>query len=283
MTLRPFDFREIAAMDDSAVVIRNWLSKSTSFFSEDWVDATGYSAKLSLAGIKTESYDTMLEKIPREDLCCSVDIPDRLSSMWYAPVPQLRVVAADLLCQEELEEEGPSDLTLVEADLVQFFIERLAESLGQGWMGDSELSIELGELGKDARKLRLFRGNDLVTNIAIEIECRVGKAVLNWLVPKAKFGDMLDDTVDNRSGEHAASPPKEMVGRLPVEVVTLLGSAKISMAKLPHLKPGQLIILDQRIDDPLTSTVDEKPTFECWPGRLGNQQAVQVAGPSDPS
>ncbi|MEM0927605.1 MAG: hypothetical protein AAGJ83_16280, partial [Planctomycetota bacterium] len=187
MTLRPFDFREIAAMDDSAVVIRNWLSKSTSFFSEDWVDASGYSAKLGLADIKTESYDTMLESIPREDLCCSVELVDRLSSMWYAPVEQLRIVATDLLGQAEVDENGPSELTPVEADLVQYFIERLAESLTQGWMGDEVLGIELGELGKDARKLRLFRGGDFVTNLSMQIECRAGTATLNWLVPKSKF------------------------------------------------------------------------------------------------
>ncbi|MEM6468471.1 MAG: FliM/FliN family flagellar motor switch protein [Planctomycetota bacterium] len=277
MTLRPFDFREIAAMDDSAVVIRNWLSKSTSFFSEDWVDATGYSAKLSLGGVKTDSYDAMLETIPREDLCCSVEVVDHLSSMWYASVEQLRVIATDLLGQSELDENGPSELTPVETDLVHFFIERLAESLGEGWMGDNELPIEIGQLSKDARKLRLFRGSDFVTNIAMEIECRVGTAKLNWLVPKSKFAALLDHTVENRA-EHASSPPKEMVAKLPVEVVTLLGSARISMADLPNLKPGQLLLLDQRIDDPLTATVDGAETFECWPGRMGNQQAVQVAG-----
>jgi flagellar motor switch protein FliM len=35
-------------------------------------------------------------------------------------------------------------------------------------------------------------------------------------------------------------------------------------------------MLDQRIDQPITAYVDERPFYECWAGRLGGQQALQV-------
>lgn len=276
MSIRPFDFREIAALDDTAAALRNWFSKSTSFFSDYWVEATGYSAKVGLGAITTESFERVLDGIPREDLCCVVKIEDQMSSLWYTSADQFRIIVSDLLGLTDPEIDD-KPLGEIELDLSAFFVNRLAESIAQGWMGDDELSIELGEIGKDARKLRLFRAKDLVTKICVEIECRAGTAKLNWLVPKQKLPEFLDDSIDQRQKSHQASPPKELVAQMPLEVVTLLGKAQIPMSELANLEPGQLIMLDQRIDSPMLSLVDGRPSFECWPGRLGNIQAVQVS------
>ncbi|QDV44129.1 Flagellar motor switch protein FliM [Stieleria neptunia] len=279
MSVRPFDFRDIAALDDTAVAIRTWISKSTSFFSDYWVEATGFSAKLDLGAITTESYDKILSEIPRHDLYCVADIKDRLPSVWYASADQFRIILSDLLClpPADGDSDGDRDLSAIETDLSNYFINRVAESISRGWMGQDELEIEVTDLEKDARKLRLFRGKDLVTKVCIEIECKGGTATLNWLLPKQKLPALLDETVDHRAGAEPAKPSKELIGQLPLDVVTMLGSAKIPMADLAKLKPGELIVLDQRIDEPMVSTVDGEPAFQCWAGRLGNTQAVQVS------
>ncbi len=277
MSIRPFDFREIAALDDTAVALRTWFSKSTSFFSDFWDEATGYSAKLGLGSITNDPFEKILDGIPREDLCCAATLEGEIQSMWYAPPSQFRLIVGDLLGLAEAEEENNDPLGAIELDLSAFLINRLAESVAQGWMGDNELSIELGTLGNDARKLRLFRGKDLIAKICIEIECKLGTAKLNWLIPKQKLTRLLDDTVDQRRLGQPATPPKEVVAQLPLQVVTVLGSAKIPMSELGNLKSGQLIRLDQRIDSPMVSLVDGRPSFECWPGRLGDTQAVQVS------
>ncbi|MDV6030940.1 MAG: hypothetical protein F9B45_12730 [Phycisphaera sp. RhM] len=277
MNVRPFDFRDIAALDDTAVAIRTWISKSTSFFSDYWVEATGFSAKLDLGAITTESYDKILSEIPRHDLCCVAEIKDRLPSVWYTSGDQFRIILSDLLCLPPEDEGSDRDLSAIETDLSNYFINRVAEAISRGWMGRGELEIEVTDLEKDARKLRLFRGKDLVTKVCIEIECKGGTATLNWLLPKQKLPALLDETVDNRAGAEPAKPSKELIGQLPLDVVTMLGSAKIPMSDLGKLKPGELIILDQRIDEPMVSHVDGEPAFQCWAGRLGNKQAVQVS------
>ena len=187
MNVRPFDFRDIAALDDTAVAIRNWISKSTSFFSDYWVEATGFSAKLEMGAVTTESYEKVLGEIPRDDLCCVGEIKDRLSSVWFASAKEFRTVLADLLCLTESDDEDAKELSVIEIDLANYFIERFAESIRQGWMGSGELEIEATNLEKDARKLRLFRGKDLVTKVCIKVECKAGSATLNWLLPKTAF------------------------------------------------------------------------------------------------
>mgnify|MGYP001812156077 CR=1 FL=1 len=277
MNVQPFDFRDIAALDDTAVSIRNWFSKATSFFSDYWVEATGFSAKVVLGSVATDSYEAILEDIPREDLCCIAEIGERASSIWFASASQMRIVVADLLCISDPEDSDAQELSAIEVDLSSYFVDRLAASISQGWMGAGELPITLNPLERDPRKIRLFRGKDLVTKIGIEIECRAGKATLQWLLPKHKLASLLDNAVELRSEGVPVKTPKELVGQLPLEVVTVLGTVNVPMTELANLKPGELIVLDQRIDTPMISKVDGTPAFECWPGRLGKKQAVQVA------
>ncbi len=286
MSVQPFDFRDIAALDDTAVALRTWISKSTSFFSDYWVEATGFSAKLEMGAVSTESYERVLSEVPRHDLCCVTEIKDKFSTIWYASGDAFRTVLGDLLCSgpakpkeegEESTEPSEVELSAIEIDLANYFVDRLAASFSHGWMGAGDLEINVTPLQKDARKLRLFRGKDLVTKIEVTIECKAGKASLNWLLPKAQLPDLLDETVDNRAGGNPKRPSPELIGQLPLEITTLLGNAKVSVTELSKLKPGELIVLDQRIDSPMVALVDGERSFECWPGRLGKQQAVQIA------
>ncbi|OYP35221.1 FliM/FliN family flagellar motor switch protein [Rhodopirellula sp. MGV] len=284
MTLRAFDFREIAGLDDTATAIRTWLSKSTSFFSDEWVQATGFGAKLGLGPVSTDTFESILDATPRTDLCCVTHLRGDLPTLWYSTGTQFRRLVGDLIGVEppaESESVAADDeeieLGAIEADLVQWALDTMAACLSQGWMGTEDLSVQTSPVEKDPRKLRLYRAKDLMTRVTLKIECKSGTTDLNWLLPKQRISKLFDETVDNRHKAAPASPSEEMIVKMPVDIVTVLGSAKVSMKDLQDLKPGQLIVLDQRIDAPMTATVDGTPSFECWPGRLGNMQAVQVS------
>jgi flagellar motor switch protein FliM len=275
---RVFDFREIAALDDAAVLFRNWLAKSSSFFSSFWGDASGYGAQLSLGPINTDTYGSVLESVPPEDYCCLAELTGHASSLWYASRNDLRLIVCELLCLADAEQLVGEELSPVEQALIQLFLDRLASSLGDGWMGLNELVIQAGSLDRDPRKTRIFRSKDLVTKTSLQVELKIGKVELHWLLPKQQISELLETTVDNRSDRQPVSPSTQMVGHLPIEVVSILGKATVPMTKLSQLEVGQLVMLDQRIDQPVTAYINDSPFFECWPGRLGGKQALEIAG-----
>ena len=61
--LQPFDFRKHAALGDTAVSLRNWVAKSSSFFSDFWAQASDYDAQLSAGTMETHSYADVLENM----------------------------------------------------------------------------------------------------------------------------------------------------------------------------------------------------------------------------
>ncbi|NND95829.1 MAG: hypothetical protein HKN47_00700 [Pirellulaceae bacterium] len=291
-----FDFRDIAALDDTATSFRSWVSQSSSFFSDFWSQVSSFAAPLMLGPISTEPYDTALASLSKDNLCCVIEFEGRFRALCYASADELRPVVMELLgttstpaaesnasdeTTETTEATGPSGpvntpLSLVELSLVQLYIDQLVSAMSEGWMGPDTVAINASELSKDPRKKRLFRSKDLVTKTSIQIDLKAGKTVLHWLLPKQRMCDLLDSTVDRRSAREQVRLSPQKVGQLPIEVISVLGSATLSMAKLSNVSVGELIVLDQRIDEPLTASVNHSPFYQCWPGKVGKQQALEI-------
>ncbi len=274
---RVFDFREIAALDDTAVILRNWVSKASSFFSDFWNDAAGYGAQVSLGAISTESYATLLEGVPKENVCCLAEIGNYAWSMWFVSAEDLRLIASELLCLPEVSELGDGDLSPVELYLAKLFVDRLADSLSDGWLGEEQVRVNATDLEKDPRKTRIFRAKDLVSRTSVQVDLKARTVVIHWLLPKQKTCDLLETSVDRRKSEEPVCPSPDLIEQLPIEIACQLGKATMPMTKLSALHVGQLILLDQRIDQPVTAFINESPVYACWPGRIGKQQALEIA------
>ncbi|MFK7738228.1 MAG: FliM/FliN family flagellar motor switch protein [Pirellulaceae bacterium] len=273
---RVFDFREIAALDDTAESFRSWVAKSSSYFSAFWSEATGYSAQLTLASITTETYGAMLEAISKDDVSSIAELGEISSTQWYASPEEWRVLVAELLAFGEDDKVSEGPLTAIEQSLVTLCLQSLASAFTDAWMGREALPIVAGDLVKDPRKSRLFRAKDLITKATVNVQLKTGSFKINWLLPKQKTCDLLESVVDRREKGEPDVLSAEMVQKVPVELITALGKASLPMAQLSTLEAGQLLMLDQRIDQPITAYVDQRPFYECWPGRLGGQQALQV-------
>ena len=264
-------------MDDTAESLRNWVAKASSYFSAFWAEATGFSAQLTLGSIVTETYGTLLSQISKEDMACVTELGEVSSTQWYSSPKQLRGFVGEMLAMGEEEVaalEGP--LSSIEESLVGLCFESLATAFTDAWMGPEPLPLQSGDLVQDPRKSRLFRAKDLVTRVQIEFQLKAASLEVSWLLPKQKTSDLLEAALDRRAAPEKTSVPESTVRQVPIDVVTSLGQVSVPMSQLSDLKEGQLIMLDQRIDQPITAFVNDRPFYECWPGKLGGQQALQV-------
>jgi flagellar motor switch protein FliM len=60
--------------------------------------------------------------------------------------------------------------------------------------------------------------------------------------------------------------------------VIRLGQAKLHVSELLNLRPGDVVVLDQRVSEPLSIEVCGTRKYVGWPGRVGNRQAFQIQG-----
>ncbi|WP_197454686.1 FliM/FliN family flagellar motor switch protein [Stieleria varia] len=236
---------------------------------------TGFSAQLSMGIVSTESYGKALEAVSKESLYTVADFEGQMSMLLYADASEYQVIVSEVLGIDR--PEGDRDLSPVEQSLAEMFITELGDALCEGWMGAQKINIETSPIAKDPRKTRLYRSKDLMTQTMIEVTLKEGKAKLNLLMPKQPTCDLLDTLVDSRSAVESAKPSERLIASLPIDVTAVVGTAKIPMLDLTSLQPGQLIKLDQRIDQPIIAYVDDRPFYKCWPGRSGNTQSIEIS------
>lgn len=69
---------------------------------------------------------------------------------------------------------------------------------------------------------------------------------------------------------------QDKISEIFVQLSAGLGSAELAMTDLVSMSPGDIIMLDQSIEQPVTLFANEEPVFQAWPGRLENQQVLQI-------
>ena len=67
-----------------------------------------------------------------------------------------------------------------------------------------------------------------------------------------------------------------LVSDMPTRVTVRLGTIELNAQQINSLQVGDVLVLDQKLDVPLTVNVAEQATFLGWPGRVGTRQALQI-------
>ena len=108
-------------------------------------------------------------------------------------------------------------------------------------------------------------------------------------MPKSDWLEKLAAPVPARVQSQSLNARRQieaLVGEMSVDLAVVLGTADLTLFDLARLRTGDLVMLNQKVDDPLEATVGGTKKFQVWPGARGSRQAVQVyaaeAPPDDP-
>ena len=75
-----------------------------------------------------------------------------------------------------------------------------------------------------------------------------------------------------------------LVKEMPTTMLVTLGKVDLTLTDFARLAEGDLLVLDQRVGEPLTARVAGEEKFLVWPGAVGRRQAVKVhSGPVKPT
>ena len=51
------------------------------------------------------------------------------------------------------------------------------------------------------------------------------------------------------------------------------------MTELVSIAVGDIIVLDQCVEDPVVMFANNEPVFHAWPGRIDQKQALKIVSP----
>src|SRR5690625_4154384 len=166
-----------------------------------------------------------------------------------------------------------SKLTEIETLLISQLFERSIPNLQEAWSSIIEIEPILEEFEVNPQFLQMVSPNETV--VVVSLNTTIGNAsgminiciphiVLEPIIPKLSVHYWMQTNKKERDPETYEKISKN-IQQVSVEAKTVLGNAKITMKQLMQLKKGDIIALDQPIDEPLRLIINNEPKMYVQP------------------
>lgn len=279
MDCQVFDFRKAALVDEPiARFFRAWMSKSCRIFQQRWPEICNSQIAVTPQPLYAQSFGNLLENCGQTAFGSVVRLElNDLPSFLTVQQTDLLALVLEVLAEDLNDKPAFRSLTSIELNLCQLLLEQLCAAFSEGWPQKEPLKCQTGPIDLMPHRSRLFAGDEPVVVATVEIQAKAGSLPFVWGFPRAALAKALQPIVGDWGPESPRSEPRLLVEEIPIEVTVQLGETQLGMQELLGLQPGTIIVLDQRIDSPLTAWLDGQPLFHGWPGRVGSKQAFQIS------
>lgn len=180
----------------------------------------------------------------------------------------------------DIPEELPADreLTVVEHSLAGLAMQELVVALRESSPQNDALACRLQGAIPRRQIPRLFPVGEDIVNCRIKMNGLCGTHDVHWLLPQEASESLIEREDWQTKADPSVGPRLESLVRdIPVQVVVRLGGATLHVSDLANLRAGDVVLLDQRVAEPLVAVVADEQKFRGWAGRVGTRQAFQIA------
>ncbi|HMO53077.1 MAG TPA: FliM/FliN family flagellar motor switch protein [Tepidiformaceae bacterium] len=178
------------------------------------------------------------------------------------------------------------DLTDIEIALIRHIGMDIARSLIEPWMRVVELTPDVSELALGPQVMHAIPPSEFVITAWYEVRFAEQTGgislcfpltILEQILPKLT-GQSIFDNRPSRNIEDHAKVQNEQILPANVLVRAILGEARVEAVDLAELAPGDVIVLDHLVEDPLRLFVGNCERFAGFAGTHGRKMALQVSG-----
>ena len=247
---------------------------------------------------RVEATIVSIDQISYGDFIGSIGVPSILSIYSMDPLPGSGMVQVDLNLVFSIIDRllgGPGwypqklrDLTDIERTLMQRFMARMLNSYRESWNYLLTLSLKIEALDSNPQFIpRIIPLDQIVAFVTCELKVGDMSGVMNFCLPYhvlQQIGTQLSDfswspsyAAGRGMTEQDIAQLARNVERAPVDVRVELGKTVVSLRDLIALQPGDLVLFDKPVDEPLAVTVNEREKFKVFPGVNRDKLAVRVS------
>jgi len=179
------------------------------------------------------------------------------------------------------------NLTEIETKIMTNLFERSFDNLREAWENVAEIDPILVELEVNPQFLQMISPNETVVVISLNtiigetsgmINICIPHVVLEPIVPNLSVRYWMQTNTKEMSPEQTKMlETRVKQAKLPLSVE--LGLTDITIEDFLTMQVGDVIQLEQKINDPLLLKVGTLPKFTVQPGKQGKKLAIQIIDP----
>lgn len=185
--------------------------------------------------------------------------------------------------------EVDRDYTEIEVSLMEKVIRQMCALLKDAWSNVHEISPEFLRLEGNSRQAQLVSPNETVVIIAMNVKIKDTEGDISFCMPYVILEPVLEHlntkywfTERKASEEDRRQNKLHLIQKLqhvPLELHVVLGSSQLSLREIMGLQVGDVIQLDQKVDDEAVIMSRSSKWFTGKLGSLNNHVAIKGREP----
>jgi flagellar motor switch protein FliM len=257
--------------------LNNWMEKFSQLFVERWSNFCLTPIRSNPSTIDAAEFESLQSTWAQPS--CGVEVSfqqEATTGMLVISRVELLMLLMEIL-GDSADEIRDRELTPVELSLSELIFEQTAATMSESWPDQESLSFQLGELTNQPNRSRMFPLDKMLLVAGLNLQLTNRVARLQVVLAKEETTKLLG------LAKPAPSEPnrslllsKDKLAEIEVQVTAGLGNAELAMTDLVSLTIGDIIVLDQCVNDPIVLFANDEPLFRGWPGRSNDKQALKI-------
>jgi flagellar motor switch protein FliM len=284
MTDAPFDFRSPHAAE-AATIITDWLGRACKSAAKQWTKQWSMPVEVGLAGIHNLLPADLLKSIPETSLGCGIKIWESKTSPAFLTFdrPLLLALLSSLLAEPVSVLPEDRELTAIEQSMIEVLLDQILIPIRTAWIGDNQPTLAVIATGMPRTACQLPIDVPAASAV-ISIKAAFGNGSFQIVLPTTGWSSAKTRPADQKvQASFPRAQVESIVRELGVDFSVTLGRTRLTLKELANLQPGDVLVLEQRVTEPLRAHVAGKERFQVWPGAIGRNQAVRIHVASQPS
>lgn len=239
----------------------------------------------SVLSIEQITYDEFIRSLPNPTVLALYSLSPLEGTVLLEISPALTFAVVDRLLGGQGEgAEKNRDLTEIERTIIGNRLSQMILISEEAWSEVYQIKPQFLSMESNPQFTQIVAPNEMIVLITLEV--RIGEAVgmINICLPYLVLEPILDklstfflfSTQAKVSSPEQAEAIRKKIEWAKVEMVTFLGNSEILVRDLLELAKGDVIPLNQSIQEPLPIYVGEFMKFKSVPGLHGEHLAVQI-------
>ena len=244
--------------------------------------------QITVASVDQIPFEEFVRSIPNMTLINVFEVPPLDGNILMEINPNIAYSMLDrLMGGVGTSHSNVDNLTEIETKIMTNLFERSFDNLREAWENIAEIDPMLVELEVNPQFLQMISPNETVVVISLNTIIGETSGMINICVPHV----VLEPIVPNLSVRYwmqtntkAISPEQSKmienrIKQAELPVIAELGTANLTIDDFLQMNVGDVIQIDQKINDPLVLKVGSLPKFTVQPGKLNKKMAVQIIDP----
>ncbi|QDI90291.1 flagellar motor switch protein FliM [Salicibibacter halophilus] len=241
--------------------------------------------QVSVGSVEQLPYEEFIRSIPKMTFLHVFEAPPLEGRLLIEMNPQIGYAMLDrILGGAGSDYNKIENLTEIETRILSQMAKYMMDSFQQAWQSVVDIETEMVDLEVNPQFMQMVSSNETV--VVVSLSATIGETagminiclpyvVLEEILPKLSGHYWLQTTRKARD-EQEEQKIETSVRQAHLALQAVLGHSTISVEEMLHLCKGDVIELDQAVNDPMVAYVGHEPKFYVQAGKKNQRLAVQV-------